>query len=116
MATGVTLGELADDIKQDMLFAEGQGRASSRLENFHGIPCWLRRHERPIPNTQAGRSEIRRRLVPRPELSTLELVDSASIYFGWEDADDEWVLRNQIRNSKTAKYAGQATVNANWGR
>ena len=35
-------------------------------------------------------------------------------YFGWEDSDDEWVLRNQIRNSKILKYAWDATVKANW--
>ena len=111
---GVTLGELADDIKQDMLFAEGQGSGFFATGEFSRDTLLAQAPRKANP-------EISRRVEVKSEGAWYKarIIDARAgrfrvHYFGWEDADDEWVLRNQIRNSKTAKYAGHATVNANW--
>jgi hypothetical protein len=35
-------------------------------------------------------------------------------YYGWEDADDEWVRRLQIRSSRSEVYGVGTMVEVNW--
>lgn len=110
----ITLGELADDIKQDMRFAEEQGSAFVATGEF----------ARDTVLAQAARKanpEISRRVEVKSEGAWYKarIIDVRAgrlrvHYYGWEDADDEWVLRNQIRNSKSTQYGVNRREDANW--
>jgi hypothetical protein len=110
----VTLGELAYDVQQDMLFAEEQKSGFLATGEFS-------------PDTvlaQAPRksnSEISRRVEVKSEGAWYKarIIDARAgrfrvHYFGWEDSDDEWVQRNQIRNSTDAQNAGPRLPASNW--
>ena len=110
----VTLGELAEDVNADMVFAEEQQSEFVATGKF-------------VPDTvmavapQRSNPEISRRVEVKSEGAWYKarIIDARAgrfrvHYFGWEDSDDEWVLRKQIRNSKAVKYAWDATVKANW--
>src|SRR6266851_9688545 len=110
----VTLGELAEDVNADMVFAEEQQSEFVATGKFPPGTVMAVAPQRSNP-------EISRRVEVKSEGAWYKarIIDARAgrfraHYFGWEDSDDEWVLRNQIRNSKILKYAWDATVKANW--
>ncbi|HKP37707.1 MAG TPA: hypothetical protein VJT71_12700 [Pyrinomonadaceae bacterium] len=102
----VTLSELAENEKRDMAFAEGQQAAfiANGLLNETVIAL----------APQASNAAIGRRVIVRSEGDWYKgrVIDARGNrlrvhYFGYEDADDEWVLPRQIRgdrNSSTAEW------------
>jgi hypothetical protein len=110
----VTLGELADDIQQDMLFAEEQGSGFAATGEFS-------RDSVLAHAPRKSSAEISRRVEVRSEGAWYKarIIDARAgrfrvHYFGWEDSDDEWVERNQIRNSNHAQNAGPSRPAATW--
>ncbi len=112
----ITLGELADDVKEDMAFAEAQLSSFTTTGSF-------------TPDTvlaQAGRKsnpEISKRVEVRSEGKwwKARVIDSRAgtfrvHYYGWEDSDDGWVRLNQIRELRIVEYPVGATVEVIWKR
>ncbi len=110
----VTLSELAEDIKQDMAFAEGQRSVFVTTGNFP--PAMLIG-----PAQNKINPQISRRVEVRSDGNWYKarIVDVRGgryhvHYYGWEDSDDEWVTAAQIRNLKTVEYAVGASVEVSW--
>jgi len=110
----ITLGELADDIRQDMRFAEAQGSAFVATGEFSRDTVFAEAQPKANP-------EISRRVEVRSEGAWYKarIIDARAgrfrvHYFGWEDSDDEWVRRNQIRDSKTTQNAGANRLASTW--
>ena len=110
----ITLSELAEDVKEDMAFAEGQRSAFVTTGNFP-------------PNltlTQAERktnAQISRRVEVKSEGDWYKarVIDARSgkfkvHYYGWEDSDDEWIVANQIRNFRVVQFPVGARVEVSW--
>jgi hypothetical protein len=96
----ITLGEIADNAKEDMAFAEEQQSSFATRGNFSRDT---------ILATAAPRSsaELGKRVEVRSEGDWYKgLITDARAgrfrvhYYGFEVSDDEWVLPRQIRNSK----------------
>ena len=110
----VTLGELAEDVNADMVFAEEQQSEFVATGKF-------------LPDTvmavapQRSNPEISRRVEVKSEGAWYKarIIDARAgrfrlHYFGWEDSDDEWVLPGRIRKSKGAQYGVGTMVEVNW--
>ncbi|MEK6337479.1 MAG: agenet domain-containing protein [Acidobacteriota bacterium] len=108
----ITLGEIADGIRQDMRFAEEQGSAFVTTGEFSRDTTLAEARSKVNP-------EINRRVEVRSEGAWYKarIIDVRSgrfrvHYYGWEDSDDEWVRRNQIRNaSAQSERAGTSWEN-----
>ncbi len=98
----ITLSELAEDIKEDMAFAEDQSSAFAFTGTFSPGTILARAEMKPSV-------QISRRVEVKPSGGWYYNWYKARItdardgklkvhYFGWEDSDDEWVQPNQIRN------------------
>jgi len=110
----ITLSELAEDIKEDMAFAEGQRSTFLTTGDFPS-ELLLTQAE---PKTNA---EVSRRVEVKSEGDWYKarVIDARSgrfrvHYFGWEDSDDEWVTSRQIRNFKLVQYPVGARVEVSW--
>jgi hypothetical protein len=110
----VTLSELAEDIKEDMAFAEGQRSVFVTTGNF---PAGMLIG----PAQQKINPQISRRVEVRSEGDWYKarIFDVRGSryhvhYYGWEDSDDEWVAASQIRTLRTATYPAGASVEVNW--
>jgi hypothetical protein len=107
----ITLSELAEDVKQDMAFAEEQLSSFTTTGDF-------------APGTvlaQAGRKsnpEVSKRVEVRSEGQwwKARVVDSRGgtfrvHYYGYEDSDDEWVRLSQIRIPGTERNRPSGSTN-----
>ena len=110
----VTLSELAEDIKEDMAFAEGQRSVFVTTGDFS--PAMLIG-----PAQNKINPQISRRVEVRSDGDWYKArifdVRGGSYhvhYYGWEDSDDEWVTAAQIRNLKTVEYAVGKNVEVSW--
>jgi hypothetical protein len=112
----ITLSELAEDVKEDMAFAEEQLSSFTTTGNF-------------APDTvlaSAGRKsnpEVSRRVEVRSEGQwwKARVIDARGgtfhvHYYGYEDSDDEWVQPSQIRQPRVVEYPAGARVEVNWKR
>jgi len=104
----ITLGEIADNTREDLAFAEEQRFSFATRGDFSRDT---------ILATAAPRSsaELGQRVEVRSEGDWYKalIVDSRSgkfrvHYYGFEVSDDEWVLPRQIRNSRTVAGASGA--------
>jgi hypothetical protein len=110
----ITLSELAEDIRDDMAFAEGQRSVFMTTGNF---PAEMLVG----PAQQKINPQISRRVEVRSEGDWYKarVVDVRGgryhvHYYGWEDSDDEWVTSAQIRSLKSVEYAVGASVEVSW--
>ena len=112
----ITLSELAEDVKDDMAFAEEQLSSFGTTGNFprDTILAWAERKSNP---------EISKRVEVRSEGKwwKARVIESRSStfrvhYYGYEDTDDEWVRLNQIRELKLVEYPAGSTVEVIWER
>jgi hypothetical protein len=110
----ITLSELAEDIRDDMAFAEGQRSVFVTTGNF---PAEMLVG----PAQQKINPQISRRVEVRSEGDWYKarVVDVRGgryhvHYYGWEDSDDEWVTAAQIRNLKSVEYAVGTSVEVSW--
>jgi len=110
----VTLSELAEDIKEDMAFAEGQRSVFITTGNF---PAGMLIG----PAQRKINPEISRRVEVRSEGDWYKarIFDVRGSrfhvhYYGWEDSDDEWVTATQIRNLRRITYPAGANVEVSW--
>lgn len=107
----ITLSELAEDIKQDMVFAEGQRSVFSTTGNFPATML-IGPAQRKTDSQISGRVEVR----SEDDWYKARIVDVRDgryhvHFFGYEDSDDEWVSARQIRYLKTFDSAnGNATA------
>jgi hypothetical protein len=97
----VTLSELAEDIKQDMAFAEDQKSVFITTGNFQP-EMELATAERKIDPLISSRFEVR----SEGDWYKAKVIDARAgtyrvHYFGYEDSDDEWVTRRDFRTSQT---------------
>jgi hypothetical protein len=109
----ITLGEIADNTREDLAFAEEQRYSFATRGDFSRDT---------ILATAAPRSsaELGKRVEVRSESDWYKalIVDARSgrfrvHYYGFEVSDDEWVLPRQIRNSRIVAGASGAI---DWGR
>jgi len=96
----VTLSELAEDIKQDMAFAEDQKSVFITTGNFQP-EMELAAAERKIDPLISSRFEVR----SEGDWYKAKVIDARAgtyrvHYFGFEDSDDEWVTRRDFRTSQ----------------
>ena len=110
----VTLGELAQDVSADMVFAEEQ---QSEFVATGKFPPGTVMAVAP----QKSNPEISRRVEVKSEGAWYKarIIDARAgrfrvHYFGWEDSDDEWILPNQIRKMSRLEYGVGAMVEVNW--
>lgn len=110
----VSLTELADDIRDDMAFAEGQRSTFATSPDF---PAQML----VAPAEQKINSLISRRVEVRSEGDWYKarVIDARGSqylvhYYGYDDWDDEWVTARQIRNFLSPQYAAGARVEVNW--
>jgi uncharacterized caspase-like protein len=98
----ITLGELAEDISDDMAFAERQRSSFVATGKFSADTVLAQAERKASP-------EVSRRVEVKPNSDWYSGWYRARIidghdgefkihYFGWEDSDDEWVRPNQIRD------------------
>jgi hypothetical protein len=112
----VSLTELADDVKEDMAFAEQQRSTFAITGNFPSgmlIAPAARKIDPLISQRVQVRSEgdwYKARVIDVHD-NTYRVH-----YFGFEDSDDEWVTLRQIRNLRTAASSAMAgaRVEAEW--
>jgi hypothetical protein len=96
----VTLSELAEDIKQDMAFAEDQKSVFITTGNFQP-EMELAAAERKVDPLISSRFEVR----SEGDWYKARVIDAREgtyrvHYFGFEDSDDEWVTRRDFRTSQ----------------
>jgi hypothetical protein len=99
----ITMRELADDVKEDMAFAEEQGSAFVTTGSFAPSTVLARAGRKSDP-------EVSKRVEVRSEGQwwKAQVVDYRGgayhvHYYGYEASDDEWVRLNQIREPGTEK-------------
>lgn len=99
----VTLGELAEDVNADMVFAEEQESEFIANGNFWSDTVLAQAPPKTAP-------EISRRVEVKSEGAwyRARIIDARAgrfrvHYYGWEDTDDEWILPSQIRSAKREK-------------
>lgn len=113
----VTLGELAGQASDDMLFAERQ-RSSFAATGTFSPQTILAQAERKADARVGERVEVRSegdwfkgRIIDASPSRSLFLVH----YYGYEEAEDEWVSANRIRRlSGDAQYAAGQKVEVEW--
>jgi len=98
----ITLSELAEDVREDMAFAEDQRSSFAFTGTFSPNTVLARAEQKPSP-------QVSRRVEVRPgggwyhEWYKARIIDARGgrfkvHYYGWQDSDDEWVQPNQIRS------------------
>jgi hypothetical protein len=111
----VTLSELAEDIKQDMAYAEDQKSVFITTGNFPP-ELELAAAERKIDPLISSRLEVR----SEGDWYKAKVIDAREgtyrvHYFGFEDSDDEWVTRRDFRTSQvSASNQKPRENNASW--
>jgi hypothetical protein len=112
----ITLGELAEDVKEDMAFAEEQLSSFTTTGSFgpDTIVAWAGRKSNP---------EVSKRVEVRSEGKwwKARVIDSGAgtfrvHYYGFEDTDDEWVRLSQIREPAIVEYPAGSRVEVIWKR
>lgn len=106
----VTLGEIAENERRDMAFAEEQ-QAAFATKDFPA--------ETVIANAEPSKNSfVGRRVIVRSEGDWYKgrVIDARGNrlrihYFGYDDADDEWVLPRQIQGNASA---AESTSAADW--
>ena len=102
----ITLSELAEDVKEDMAFAEEQ-RSSFTTTGSFAPSTVLARAERKVNPEVSKRVEVK----SEGNWWKARVIDARAgtfhvHYYGFEDSDDEWVRLSQIRETKIAYPAG----------
>src|SRR5207253_9296082 len=94
----ITLNEIAEDVSDDMTFAEEQESAFVTTGSFtpSAVLAGAERKSRP---EISSRVEVK----SQGNWYKARIIDAAGSrfkvhYYGWEDSDDEWVRANQIRD------------------
>lgn len=110
----VSLSELAEDIKDDMAFAEGQRSTFVTSPNFPA-QMLIAPAERKINSLISRRVEVH----SEGDWYKARVIDARGSqylvhYYGYDDRDDEWVTARQIRNPQPPQYAAGARVEVNW--
>ena len=112
----ITLSELAEDVKQDMAFAEEQLSSFTTTGNFAADTVLARAGRKSNP-------EISKRVEVKSEGKwwKARVIDARAgtfhvHYYGWEDSDDEWVRLSQIREPRLLEYPAGSTVEVIWKR
>jgi len=110
----ITLSELAEDLKQDMAFAEDQRAEFVTTGNFPAAMLMGPAQSR-INSQISSRVEVR----SEGDWYKARIVDVRGgryhvHYFGYEDSDDEWVSAGQIRDARTfdAAYGNVSAMQA----
>ncbi len=110
----ITLSELAEDLRQDMAFAEDQRSVFVTTGNFPATMLIGPAQTRSSPQI-SGRVEVR----SEGDWYKARIVDVRGgryhvHYFGYEDSDDEWVSARQIRSVGTfdAAYGNASAIRA----
>src|SRR5215831_9061105 len=98
----VTLSELAEDIKQDMAFAEDQRSVFITTVNFQP-QMEVAPAERKVDPLISSNLEVR----SEGDWYKAKVIDARNgtyrvHYFGFEDSDDEWVTQREFRAAKVA--------------
>ncbi|HMG75495.1 MAG TPA: agenet domain-containing protein [Pyrinomonadaceae bacterium] len=112
----ITLSELAEDVKEDMAFAEEQLSSFTTTGSF-GRDTVLARAERKSNPEVSKRVEVKsegkwwKARVIEARAGTFHVH-----YYGYEDSDDEWVRLSQIREPKIVEYPAGSTVEVIWKR
>jgi len=96
----ITLNELADDVKEDMSFAEEQSSSFTTTGSFSRDMVLARAPRRVNP-------EVSKRVEVKSDGGwwKARVIDARGPafrvhYYGFEDSDDEWVRLSQIREPK----------------
>jgi hypothetical protein len=110
----VTLSELAEDIKEDMAFAENQ-RATFITTGSFPREMLLASAARKIDPLISRRVEVR----SEGDWYKARVIDangrSYQVHFyGYEDSDDEWVSMREIRSLRASEYAANSRTGAGW--
>jgi len=110
----ISLTELAEDIKDDMAFAEGQ-RSTFVASPTFPAQMLVAPAERKINPLISRRVEVR----SEGDWYKARVIDARASqylvhYYGYDDWDDEWVTARQIRNLQEPQYAAGARVEVNW--
>jgi hypothetical protein len=99
----VTVGELAEDVNADIVFAEEQESEFIANGNFWSDTVLAQAPPKTAP-------EISRRVEVKSEGAwyRARIIDARAgrfrvHYYGWEDTDDEWILPSQIRSANREK-------------
>lgn len=112
----ITFAELAADVKADLAFADEQLSTFVATGSFAPGAVLAQAGSKPNP-------EISKRVEVRSEGKwwkgrVIDARDDTFLvhYYGWEDWDDEWVRRNQMREPKVVEYAAGSDVDVIWKR
>ena len=112
----ITLSELAEDVKEDMAFAEEQLSSFTTTGSFAPDTVLARAGRKSNP-------EVSKRVEVRSDGKwwKARVIDSRAgtfrvHYYGFEDSDDEWVRLSQIREPAIVEYPAGSTVEVIWKR
>lgn len=110
----ITLSELAEDVKEDMAFAEEQLSSFTTTGSFAPETVLAPARRKLDP-------EVGKRVNVRSEGKwwKARVIDARAgrfhvHYYGWEDSDDEWVQLTQMREPKTVEYPAGSKVEVSW--
>ena len=110
----ITLAELAALLEDDMAFAEEQRTTFATAGGFDaGLVLAA---AQPRADAAIGRRVEVRSAGAWYRARIIDAQDGQYLvhYFGWEDADDEWVAPDQIREAALAEYPAGAAVEVLW--
>jgi hypothetical protein len=112
----ITLSELAEDVKEDMAFAEEQLSSFTTTGSFAPDTVLARAGRKSNP-------EVSQRVEVKSEGKwwKARVIDARAgtfhvHYYGWEDSDDEWVRLSQIREPRLVEYPTGLKVEVIWKR
>jgi hypothetical protein len=112
----ITLAELANQVKEDMTFAEQQSAVFTTTGDFspHTVltQADLKRDPR-IGERVIVKSEgdwYKGRIIDADRATAQYLIH----YYGWDDSYDEWVGNRRIRQLRVKRYAASHNVGIKW--
>lgn len=110
----VTLSELAEDIKEDMAFAENQRSTFVTTRNFP-TEMLLASGARKLDPMISRRVEVR----SEGSWYKARVIDARGRtyevhFYGYEDADNEWVRLSQIRYSRESESVANRSDESEW--
>ncbi|MDQ3473818.1 MAG: caspase family protein [Acidobacteriota bacterium] len=113
----ITLGELADQVKEDMSFAEKQRAVFATTGDFSPQTILSQAEEKRDPRVGERvwvKSEgewYKGQIIDADRAKSQFLIH----YYGWDDSYDEWVRGKSIRQIKVKRSAAGRSVDVEWG-
>ncbi len=112
----ITLAELANQVKEDMSFAEQQRAVFTTTGDFSPQTVLSKAEAKRDPRigervmVKSEGDWYKGRIIDADRATSQYLIH----YYGWDDSYDEWVGNRRIRQLRVKRYASGRKVNVKW--